>query len=107
MALNLCGERSKGKKKKEFQEREGAKKNVRESEEVRARQSLNRCPVQEFSKTCVDTETRKKGKSACLAIHACFYSRQGKMQEYYPLLEKKPYSVSQPRSQDSLLRALT
>lgn len=45
MALNLCGERSKGKKKKEFQEREGAKKNVRESEEVRARQSLNRCPV--------------------------------------------------------------
>ena len=26
MALNLCGERSKGKKKKEFQEREGAKK---------------------------------------------------------------------------------
>ena len=82
---------------------------VRESEEVARSLSLNRCRVKEFSETDVERWTRKmKAKSECIAIHICFYSRQGKMQEYYPLLKKKKAdSVRQPRSQESLLLALT
>ena len=81
---------------------------VRESEKVARSLSLNRCRVKEFSETDVERWTRMKAKSECIAIHTCFYSRQGKMQEYYPLLKKKKAdSVRQPRSQESLLLALT
>lgn len=101
MALSSRGERSKGKKKKEFQERKGAKKKrARERGGARSTKSEPLPSIRVFRDMRGERDTQEGEKRVFLRAPR----ENGKI---LSSLEKKPYSVGQPRSQDSLLLALT
>ena len=102
MALSSRGELSKGKKKKEFQELEGAKITC---ERVRTKSEPLSC-IRVFRDRggAQDTQEAEKRVSRDSRV---FLLAPRENAGILSSLGKKTYSVGQPRSQDSLLHALT